>query len=147
HPAGDKPLEVTVPLGGRSVAARSATRRRRLLYVAFSLVTLLLVSPFRLGVVYGRSMDPTLKPGEFCILDRWYYTRQPVRRGDIIVFRNGDEVLTKRVFARPGDTITLIRYPEDGTYEVPTARLDKLRRVSGNSGAALRVVSLRMAPD
>jgi len=78
--------------------------------------------PFRLGVVKGDSMSPTVTNGSFYLLDRAYYRSHSVQVGDIIVFRHGNDIFTKRVYGAPGETIQLVRYADDGTFEVTTPR-------------------------
>ena len=109
---------------------RQTLLRRPFLLMGLTAAALYVGCPFRLGVVRGDSMSPTVKNGAFYLLDRAYYRTHPVRPGDIIVFRLGDEVLTKRVYAAPGNTVNLLRYADDGTYEVPrpvdVCRLNKV---------------------
>lgn len=118
----------------------------RLVVLAAAVAFAYVVCPIRFGVVYGHSMDPTLRPGEVCVLDRSYYAHHPVRRGDIIVFRLGDEILTKRVYAAPGDAMTVLRYPAEGLYAIPSIRVDNLRAAARRVRDA-RLVSKRMASD
>jgi signal peptidase I len=93
--------------------------RTRFLVLAFTVLGTYFVCPFRLGVVWGHSMDPTFHHGEICLLDRAYYRRNPMRKGEVIVFRHAGETLTKRVYGAPGDTLTLLWYPDDGSYDIP----------------------------
>ena len=51
----------------------------------------------------SRSMAPTLEVGDQIVVTR-YLNAQP-DRGDVIVFRNGNELMVKRVIALPGDLI------------------------------------------
>ncbi|WP_299026711.1 signal peptidase I [uncultured Thermanaerothrix sp.] len=56
------------------------------------------------------SMQPTLKPGEFVIVNKVAYRTGQVRRGDVIVFRypmNPREDYIKRVIGLPGDHIEI----------------------------------------
>ena len=82
-----------------------------------------LACPFRISIVEGPSMQPTLASGTVCLLDRTAYAAHPVRRGDIVVFRHGAEVYTKRVYAAPGDHVILLRY-EDGSYYLVPKSMD-----------------------
>lgn len=88
-------------------------------------------------------MDPTIPNGALCLLDEHYYQEHPLRKGDIVTCRVDGENLTKRVFAAPGDTITMIRF-EDGTYEIPSdVHLKRLPTIPGlNPG--IRLVRLTM---
>ncbi len=61
---------------------------------------------FRIFVVNGSSMYPTLKHGERLIVSDMFYTP---RQGDIICFYSDyrDEVLVKRVIATAGQTVDI----------------------------------------
>ena len=45
------------------------------------LIAAALLSPWRPGIVDGRSMEPTLPPGSLFAYDRGYYRTHSVRRG------------------------------------------------------------------
>jgi signal peptidase I len=112
------------------------TQRRPLLrrrYVALALVAVAvyLGCPFRLEVVRGDSMSPTLHNGSVCVLDRSYYAKHAMVAGDVIAFRKGDTVMTKRVYAAPGQVVQLVWFPFDDTYCPPEpSMLSHLRRTS-----------------
>lgn len=56
------------------------------------------------------SMQPTLQPGEFILVNKVEYKFGKVQRGDIIVFHyplNPTEDYIKRVIGIPGDTVTI----------------------------------------
>jgi signal peptidase I len=60
--------------------------------------------------VDGFSMLPTLKDGEFVLVNKLSYRLGEVERGDIIVFHfpmNPDEELIKRVIGLPGDQVVV----------------------------------------
>jgi signal peptidase I len=52
-------------------------------------------------------MAPTIKAGDFLILDLNYYKKNQIRRGDIITFRHEPHkgLLSKRVIGIPGDSV------------------------------------------
>jgi len=112
------------------------TQRRPLLrwryfVVAVVAVAVYLGCPFRLEVVRGDSMKPTLHDWSVCVLDRSYYATHPMVAGDVIVFRKGDAVMTKRVYGAPGQIVQLVWFPFDDTYSPPEpAMLPLLRRTS-----------------
>ena len=55
------------------------------------------------------SMQPTLKPGEFIIVNKMAYRLGPVNYGDIIVFHfNLQEDFIKRVMGLPGDLVEVM---------------------------------------
>lgn len=56
------------------------------------------------------SMEPTLRVGTHCFLDKVTYRLREPRRGEIVVFRSPvdpKEELAKRLIALPGDTVEL----------------------------------------
>ena len=56
------------------------------------------------------SMQPTLHPGEFILVNKFEYKLGEIHRGDIIVFHyplNPSEDYIKRVIGIPGDTVTV----------------------------------------
>jgi signal peptidase I len=60
--------------------------------------------------VYGTSMMPGIKDGEYIMVSKITYIFQPPQRGDIIVFnspRNPGSDLIKRVIGIPGDTVEI----------------------------------------
>lgn len=66
---------------------------------------LMTVSPF---LVEGQSMDPTLYDRELFLIDSKIDAEHPLRRGDIVVFSNGDEFYyVKRVIGLPGESVRL----------------------------------------
>src|SRR5947209_2396917 len=110
---------------------RRPLMRRRYLGVALGAVAVYLGCPFRLEVVRGDSMVPTLHNGAVCVLDRSYYATHSMVPGDVIAFRMGDTVMTKRVYGAPGQVIQLVHFPFDNTYSLPEPRmLGHLRRLS-----------------
>jgi signal peptidase I len=127
---------------GELTMTEGNTRRTpllRLRYVILGLVALAvyLGCPFRLEVVRGDSMTPTLHDWSVCVLDRSYYATNPMVPGDVIAFRMGDDVLTKRVYGAPGEVIHLVRYPGEGKYIVPSpGMLSHTRRFATSTIAA-----------
>ena len=63
-----------------------------------------------LGLVSETSMDPTLKPGEMHLINKYIYLLRAPRRGEIVVLMPGhfdrDEYV-KRVIAVGGDTVSI----------------------------------------
>lgn len=106
-----------------------------------ALVILLL--PWRMGVVRGESMDPTLKSGSLFLLDRAYYRLHPLRRGDVVVLRRGGETLVKRVMAAGGDRFLAWQEYSDGVTSEPitaeVARTMSKRRTEYVGVAQVRV--------
>ncbi|HOJ22592.1 MAG TPA: signal peptidase I [Armatimonadota bacterium] len=83
-------------------------------------------SPFRLGVVCGHSMHPTLRNGSLFLIERGYYQSHPIRRGDVIVFRTKKDACVKRVYAIGGDLICVLVAPETPTVLIDPERYPAL---------------------
>lgn len=60
---------------------------------------------YRLTIVVGESMLPTLRPGELLLVDRGAYRMNPPERGDVVLARYGSEVILKRIVGLPGERI------------------------------------------
>jgi signal peptidase I len=78
-------------------------------FLAFSLgVSFLLFHvvwrPFQ---VCGASMTPTLAPGDYLLVDRVWFRRSELKRGDLVVFNleGQSAFLVKRVLGLEGDTV------------------------------------------
>jgi signal peptidase I len=64
----------------------------------------------RRAVIRGRSMYPTLAPGEYVLFDRFAYRRSAPRRGDVVLASHPSMPgmrIVKRVVALPGDGVTI----------------------------------------
>lgn len=80
-----------------------------------TLIALLLITPFRFFVaqpfiVSGASMEPTLMPHEYLVIDELSYRFQEPRRGDVIIFRYPLDpaiFFVKRVVGLPGETVDI----------------------------------------
>ena len=79
-------------------------------------ILMALVLYFLIDLVLGRvrveniSMEPTLLPGQFILVNKMAYRLGDFNRGDVIIFhypRNPNEDYIKRVVGLPGETITV----------------------------------------
>ncbi len=122
-------------------------RMRRGLIVILVVAGVGLLCPFRLGVVQGSSMLPAIQDGTLCVVDRSYYRFHAIRQGDIVIVKHEGQLLTKRVFAAPGDTVHLIRYTDDGGYQIPGPAELRLLPKLARRGYAARLIRLTLAPD
>ncbi|MBU1557624.1 signal peptidase I [Patescibacteria group bacterium] len=81
----------------------------------FSLLTLLIVLPFRMFIakpfiVNGASMSPTFETGHYLIVDQVSYKINEPERGDIIVFKYPNDqtrFFIKRIVGLPRETIII----------------------------------------
>src|ERR1043166_7409922 len=73
-----------------------------------------ILCPLQIGVVSGASMEPTFRSRQVILIDREYYCKHPVERGDVVIVRQGDTVLIKRVFALGGDSFWTLFNTDDG---------------------------------
>lgn len=99
-----------------------------------------LVLPFRVGVVRGESMSPSLANGQVYLLDR---SSRAFHRGDVVVFHHAGGTYVKRVLGGPGDTIQLL----DFNGEPDEVARDWQMRVLTQSGFQKRTrTSMRLRP-
>lgn len=93
--------------------------RTQKIAVATALVASAIVAgffPYKIGIVVGESMTPTMKPHQPFVIDRSYYAAHVPERGEVAIFRHGGRVLIKRVAGMPGDTICMLQYAGTPTY-------------------------------
>lgn len=74
------------------------------------LIKTFVVSPIR---VNGASMDPTLNDKDIMLLDEISYRFSDIERFDIVVVKEEDEYLIKRVIGLPGE---VVEYKNDKLY-------------------------------
>jgi signal peptidase I len=70
------------------------------------------------------SMEPTLMPGEFLLVNRLAYRMGPIQRGDVVIFHyplNPKEDFIKRTIGLPGDTVRV----ENGQVFVNEIQLEE----------------------
>ena len=70
------------------------------------LIKTFVVSPIR---VNGASMDPTLNDKDIMLLDEISYRFSDIERFDIVVVKEEDEYLIKRVIGLPGETVEYVK--------------------------------------
>jgi signal peptidase I len=118
------------------VAAKRRMRMQRLgntalLIVKFFIAALVIAlvvrwfvaQPF---VVTGASMEPTLDPNEYLVIDKIFYEISKPERGDVIIMRyplDSSVYFVKRVIGLPGETVqvsknTITILAQDGTSNV-----------------------------
>ncbi|MGH2488092.1 MAG: nickel-type superoxide dismutase maturation protease [Candidatus Limnocylindria bacterium] len=63
------------------------------------------------AIVEGRSMVPTLEPGDRLVVESWTYRQRPPRPGEVVLAadpRHPDRELAKRVAAVGPESLTLL---------------------------------------
>jgi len=105
----------------------TSDRRRRFLGLlaafgaALVIAVLLRLFVFQASWIPSGSMRPTLVEGDFILVNRLAYLVREPRRGEVVVFRRGEEDYVKRLLALPGD-----RFSFAGDYlAVNGERLDE----------------------
>lgn len=71
-------------------------RERRVLLIILAFVLLILPN-FRMARVVGRSMQPQFQSGDAIVVWKSWRWFSPLKPGDVIVFRQGNQELVKRV--------------------------------------------------
>ena len=66
------------------------------------IIRIFLIDPVR---VDGASMNTTLADGEIMILNKIVYKKEDIKRFDIVVIKQDDKHIIKRVVGLPGETI------------------------------------------
>lgn len=70
-------------------------------------------APMHLAVVSGKSMSPTLSPGQPMVYSKLGPKDPPLRRGDIVVVRLGGVVCVKRILALGNERFWTQRLDQD----------------------------------
>lgn len=111
----------------QETASRQNPRRGSVFvgFLKFAIVAFLIVTPFRFFVaqpfiVSGASMEPTLDPREYLVIDELTYRFEEPARGDVVIFRyplDPDVFFIKRIIGLPGETVQI----RDGAVFVQSA--------------------------
>jgi signal peptidase I len=83
---------------------------RRHVWLAFAGVALIAAAlifqaRFRVTIVLGDSMLPTLASGDLLLVDKNAYKTTEPHRGDIVVARNASSLIVKRIVGLPGEEV------------------------------------------
>lgn len=100
---------------GMIPSAREGEKSAILQLLKFTILALLIITPFRFFIaqpfiVSGASMEPTIDPHEYLIIDQLTYRFEKPERGDVIIFRYPlDPALffVKRVIGLPGERVDI----------------------------------------
>ncbi|MFZ2555403.1 MAG: signal peptidase I [Minisyncoccia bacterium] len=110
---------------GITTRAREGEKSSILQLLKFTILALLIITPFRFFVaqpfiVSGASMEPTIDPHEYLVIDQVTYRFEKPARGDVIIFRYPLDpaiFFVKRVIGLPGERIDI----EDGSVRIWSA--------------------------
>jgi signal peptidase I len=84
--------------------------RTRVLLTAFGIAVASLLLIYQPVKIEGNSMTPLLSNHEAIILNRLVYHFEPIRRGDVVVFRyplDDTKSFIKRIVGLPGETVQI----------------------------------------
>jgi signal peptidase I len=68
----------------------------------------LLQGRYRLVLVVGESMQPTLEHGDLLVVSKRSYDQREPIRGDVVVAWSNGELLVKRVVGLPGEVLEIV---------------------------------------
>jgi signal peptidase I len=86
-------------------APATAKRRTWLTWACVLVSGVLFAHHFRLGIVSGESMSPTVKGGDWFLISKRAYATTDPARGDIVVARYDKELIIKRIVGLPGEEV------------------------------------------
>jgi signal peptidase I len=91
-------------------SAKASSQPARFFFSGLLLVGCLLVlqNQFRLVVVVGDSMEPTLGHGDLLVADKREYRERDPERGELVVAWRQGELIVKRVVGIPGEEVEVI---------------------------------------
>jgi signal peptidase I len=110
-------------------SARRSPRRLGLLLTAGALLAgVASCLPWRIGIVTGASMTPTLQPGQLFLYQRTAPGAMQLQPGEIVVVRHNGETWVKRVFATGGHRFwTWTESQGEDRYHYPIERASRER--------------------
>lgn len=105
-------MEQTAPTILRSKPSRIKVFFENVAYIIAAVILALLVQQFLVKpfIVNGASMDPTLKTGDYLLIDRLSYRLHAPQRGDVVIFKappEPDKYFVKRIIGLPGETVRI----------------------------------------
>ena len=110
-----KPIESIPPLKQPEKKSSSTLKSILKEIFIFAIIAFGIVLPFRMFVaepyiVYGASMDPTFKTGDYLIVDKLSFELGEPQRNSVVVFKFPNDTsknFIKRIIGLPGDTIIM----------------------------------------
>lgn len=166
-------MPIQVQLGGTPApldpaAEREHRRRTRfwtgaaIVVIAVAFIFILRLYAFEMYLVPSRSMDPTLKMGDYGLFDHRVALRGRWNRGDVVIFRapqsweqeggEGDEqensskaeTLVKRIIAMPGETVLV---KNDDTVYINGKKLEGQSFVNPEPTEPMVPSQITLGPD
>lgn len=143
---GEMGITLTSRFRGRTTAHIEGVRTLAL--VGLCLLTSLLATPLRPGIVLGESMSPTFRSGQVFLMSQ---LRSPtlVSRGDVVLFELSGQSYLKRVYAVAGDVVWGVAMPEGGgtlSQVVPVGRLLRVRDYLASHPYAGELMQVEVPP-
>jgi signal peptidase I len=125
------------------------TKSRAGIFLLLLLAFAVYLQPYRLGIVTGQSMDPSLKDGQLILIDRNYYKHHPIQHGDIVSCRVNGKTIVKRVYALPGEQVIQLHCDSDsaGDMIVRPHMIEKAIRSFIERPTALRIMRIEVDSD
>jgi signal peptidase I len=78
------------------------------------LIFFFILFDFKLVVINGNSMQPTLPNGSYAIVDKYLFKLFEIRKNDILLFKKENEEIVKKIAGFPNEKILI----ENKEYEL-----------------------------
>ncbi len=103
--------------------------------------------PFRLAVVSGPSMTPTLHSGQLLVVDQRYgKSGHAIARGDIVSFNFHGAKYVKRIYGLPGDVIYQLNTDNEPAMLIDSKLLEHIRKSVLARRSDARIVKVVVPP-
>ena len=103
---------------GNRTNGNSVRKVIRLALAGAAVVSLLALQPWRVGIVSGGSMEPTLPAGTPFVYARQATNVQPLRAGDIVLIAVEGQTWIKRIFALGGERFWVLSIREEAGWHL-----------------------------
>lgn len=106
------------------------------------------LQPYRLGIVTGESMSPTLKNGQLILIYCNYYKSHPIKHGDIVSCNINGKTIVKRVYALPGEQVIQLHSDNDGSNDmiIKPYMIEKALRLFVEKHVDFRIIRVEVEP-
>ena len=147
--ASQNPMSVNICNETKSMlkpAGRKRLCNPTYLWIAGLLILCLEICPVRFGKTIGDSMSPTLKPNQIFLMYRCFGRNYTPNKNDVIVFRYDGEVMVKRVWATPGDSLWIVN-SNDGNILITVKELRNWRTLLRRFPYMGKLQHLKIGPN